>query len=80
MYKRQALILTQIEDGLYELDDRLSNLLKDNLSYQNLNKTNIPNASVRELLTMTSGISEANINSFAGFMMMGVSPYMGTFR
>ena len=69
-----ALILTQIEDGLYELDDRLSNLLKDNLSYQNLNKTNIPNASVRELLTMTSGISEANINSFAGFMMMGVSP------
>ena len=69
-----ALILSQIEDGLYKLNDRLSDLLKDNISYQNLNKNNIPNASGRELLTMTSGISEANINSFAGFIMMGVSP------
>ena len=51
-----ALILTQITDGLYSLDDRVSTLLSNHDAYQSLDKTIIPDVTIRELLTMRSGI------------------------
>ena len=51
-----ALILTQITDGLYSLDDRVSNLLSNHDGYQSLDKTIIPDVTIRDLLTMRSGV------------------------
>ena len=54
-----ALMISQIEKGLYELDDTIESLLSDHPDY---NLINIPNVNtkvtVKQLLTMTSGISD----------------------
>tara|TARA_B100000945_G_scaffold295180_1_gene272464 strand:+ start:692 stop:2284 length:1593 start_codon:yes stop_codon:yes gene_type:complete len=54
-----ALMISQIEKGLYELDDTIESLLSDHPDY---NQINIPNVNtevtVEQLLTMTSGISD----------------------
>ena len=54
-----ALMISQIEKGLYELDDTIESLLSDHPDY---NLINIPNVNtevtVEQLLTMTSGISD----------------------
>jgi len=63
-----ALVLSQIEDGLYRLSDRLSTLLADHSGYQSSDTSQIPNATVEELLTMTAGIIDVP--------MQGVGPYM----
>ena len=52
-----ALVLTQAEEGLYELNDRISVLLSDDPAYQSLDKSIIPDATIAELLTHTSGIA-----------------------
>jgi CubicO group peptidase (beta-lactamase class C family) len=53
-----ALVLTQIEDGLYGLDDCTCVLLADHPGYLSLNKSLIPDRTVRQLLTMTSGYAD----------------------
>ena len=68
-----ALILIQIEDGLYELSDRISDLLSDHPGYQSLDRSKIPNVTVGQLLTMTSGISDASRGKQELFELM-VSP------
>jgi CubicO group peptidase (beta-lactamase class C family) len=52
-----ALVLTQVEEGLYGLNDRISVLLAENLGYQSLDKSIIPDVTIAELLTHTSGIA-----------------------
>ena len=68
-----ALILTQIEEGLYGLDDGISELLSGHDGYDSLDKSVIPDVTVRELLTMTSGIatSESNQTQEAMEVMAG---------
>ena len=70
-----ALILTQIEEGFYELDDGISKLLSGHDGYESLDKSVIPDVTVRELLTMTSGIaaSESNQTQEAIEVMSGPS-------
>jgi CubicO group peptidase (beta-lactamase class C family) len=63
-----ALALSQIEDGLYGLNDRLSTLLADHSGYQSSDTSQIPDATVEELLTMTAGIIDVP--------MQGIGPYM----
>ena len=65
-----ALILSQIEDGLYDLDDRVSALLKTHRGYQSLDKSLIPDATVEELLTQTSGVAEDVQTGFKAFVVM----------
>jgi len=65
-----ALILSQIEDGLYDLDDRVSALLKTHRGYQSSDKSLIPDATVEELLTQTSGVAELVIAGFKPFLLM----------
>ena len=54
-----ALMISQIDKGLYSLDDTIESLLADHPDY---NLINIPNVNtkvtVKQLLTMTSGISD----------------------
>lgn len=57
-----ALILSQIEQGLYGLDDRIFELLHGHSGFESLDKSVFPNVSVRELLTMTSGIATSDSN------------------
>ena len=65
-----ALILSQIEDGLYGLDDRVSALLKTHRGYQALDKSLIPDATVEQLLTQTSGVAEDVPTGFKAFQVM----------
>jgi len=58
-----ALVLTQIEDGLYGLDDCTCVLLADHPGYLSLNKSLIPDRSIRQLLTMTSGYADKQSGS-----------------
>ena len=51
-----ALILTQITNGLYSLDDKVSVLLSNHDAYQSLDKNIIPDVTIRQLLTMRSGV------------------------
>jgi len=51
-----ALVLRQIEEGLYSLDDRVSTLLPDHTSYKSLDVSVIPDATIRDLLLMRAGI------------------------
>lgn len=54
-----ALILSQIEDGLYSLDDTVEDLLSDQADYDSFNTTNINiDATVEQLLTHTSGMPD----------------------
>jgi len=68
-----ALILSQIEDGLYDLDDRVSALLKTHRGYQSLDKSLIPDATVEQLLTQTSGVAEDVPTGFKAFLVMANS-------
>jgi len=65
-----ALILSQIEDGLYGLDDRVSALLKTHRGYQSLDKSLIPDATIEQLLTQTSGVAEDVSTGFKAFQVM----------
>ncbi len=54
-----AFILSQIERGLYSLDDTISSLLSDHPDYDLINIPNVnTEVTVKQLLTMTSGISD----------------------
>ena len=70
-----ALVLSQIEDGLYGLNDRLSTLLADHDDYQSLDTSQIPDATVEELLTMTSGIIDVPIQGMGPYMIMTASSW-----
>ena len=65
-----ALVLSQIEDGLYGLDDRLSTLLADHNGYQSSDTSQIPDATVEQLLTMTAGIVDVPINAIGPYRIM----------
>ena len=58
-----ALILKQIDDGLYNLDDRLSELLSGHQGYERLNTKIISDATVEELLLMTAGHADKDTSS-----------------
>ena len=68
-----ALILNQIEDGLYGLDDYLPDLMINDSDFQTLNKDMIPNATVEQYLLQRSGGGGTESTSPAKFFMM-VSP------
>ena len=51
-----ALVLKQIEEGLYSLDDRVSTLLPEHTGYKSLEVSVIPDATIRDLLLMRAGI------------------------
>jgi len=70
-----ALVLSQIEDGLYGLNDRLSTLLADHDGYQSLDTSQIPDATVEELLTMTAGIIDVPIYGIGPYMIMTASSW-----
>ncbi len=53
-----ALILSQIEEGLYKLNDRSSELLSGVSGFDALDKNIIPDRSVEELLLHRSGLAE----------------------
>jgi CubicO group peptidase (beta-lactamase class C family) len=54
-----ALMMTQIEDGLYELTDTVESLLSDHPDYGLIDLPNVnTDVTVEQLLTMTSGISD----------------------
>jgi CubicO group peptidase (beta-lactamase class C family) len=54
-----SLILKQIDKGLYSLSDTLEGILSGNDDYDSFSKNIInPNVTVRQLLTMTSGIDD----------------------
>ena len=54
-----ALMISQIEKGLYELDDTIESLLSDHPDYELINIPNVnTKVTVEQLLTMTSGISD----------------------
>ena len=54
-----AMMLTQIEGGLYELTDTVETLLSDHPNYALIDIDYVnTNVTVEQLLTMTSGISD----------------------
>ena len=54
-----ALMVNQIEDGLYQLDDTIENLLSDHPDYELIDIPNVnTDVTVEQLLTMTSGIAD----------------------
>ncbi len=58
-----ALILNQIENGLYTLDDSIESLLSNHPDYVSFDKDKInPKVTVKELLSMTSGLPDYNEN------------------
>jgi len=63
-----ALILSQVEDGLYALDDLISVLLADHNGYQSVNKSLIPDASVEQHLRMASGVQELSTTSVEAYL------------
>ena len=53
-----ALILDQVDDGMYSLSDTLSNVLADHPGYDSLEKDRInPDVTIDELLSMKSGLN-----------------------
>ncbi|MBO36240.1 MAG: hypothetical protein CL612_00200 [Anaerolineaceae bacterium] len=53
-----ALILDQVDDGMYSLSDTLSNVLADHPGYDSVEKDRInPDVTIAELLSMTSGLN-----------------------
>jgi CubicO group peptidase (beta-lactamase class C family) len=58
-----ALILKQIDNGLYSLSDRLSVLLSGHSGYEQLNSSIIADATVEELLLMTAGHADKDTTS-----------------
>ena len=63
-----ALILSQVEGGLYALDDLISVLLADHNGYQSVNKSLIPDASVEQHLRMASGVQELTTTSVEAYL------------
>jgi CubicO group peptidase (beta-lactamase class C family) len=63
-----ALILSQVDDGLYALDDLISVLLADHSDYQSADKSLIPDATVEQLLRMASGVQEVSKNSIEAYL------------
>jgi len=63
-----ALILSQVEGGLYALDDLISVLLADHNGYQSVNKSLIPDASVEQHLRMASGVQELSTTSVEAYL------------
>ena len=58
-----ALIINQIEDGLYKSDDSIEFLLSNHNDYLSFDKGKInPEVTVKELLSMTSGLPDYNEN------------------
>jgi CubicO group peptidase (beta-lactamase class C family) len=58
-----ALVLTQIENGLYKLEDTLGSTLSGDLQFQSFNPTIInADVTIQELLTMSSGLGNYNHN------------------
>ena len=58
-----ALILHQIDEGLYGLNDRLSELLVGHSGYERLNPAIISDATVEELLLMTAGHADKDTSA-----------------
>jgi CubicO group peptidase (beta-lactamase class C family) len=53
-----ALILDQVDDGMYSLSDTLSNVLADHPGYDSIDKDKInPDVTIDELLSMKSGLN-----------------------
>ncbi|MEC9309754.1 MAG: serine hydrolase [Chloroflexota bacterium] len=65
-----ALILKQISQGLYTLDSQVSDLLSQNKGYQSVNPEFMPDATVRDLLRMRSGIGTDTENQRATAMVL----------
>ena len=65
-----ALILQQINQGLYTLDSQVSDLLSQNKGYQSVNPEFMPNCTVRDLLRMRSGIGTETEDKRAKAMVM----------
>ncbi len=64
-----ALVLSQIQAGTYKLTDRVSVLLSNHPDYETLDKSIIPDSTVFDLLSMTSGISEDSGSKVESFMI-----------
>jgi CubicO group peptidase (beta-lactamase class C family) len=59
-----ALITSQVDSGMYGLDDTVESLLSDHEDYHLINVENVNiNVTVRQLLTMTSGIQDWSAQS-----------------
>lgn len=65
-----ALILKQVNQGLYTLDSQVSDLLSQNKGYQSVNPEFMPDATVRDLLRMRSGIGTETENKRAKAMVL----------
>jgi len=65
-----ALVLTQIEDGLYSLDDHLPTLLANNADFQSLDPSIIPNATVQQYLAHRSGGGDTPSGTLEQYLMM----------
>ena len=65
-----ALILKQVNQGLYTLDSQVSDLLSKNKGYQSVNPEFMPDVTVRDLLRMRSGIGTETENKRAKAMVM----------
>ena len=75
-----ALVLKQIETGLYSLDDTVADLLSTHADYASLNKTNINvNATVAHLLKHTSGMPDYALTGLAGEIAM-CNPFYTTWK
>ena len=59
-----ALILDQIDDGMYSLSDTLSTVLADHPGYDSIEKDRInPDVTIAELLSMTSGLNTYHMSA-----------------
>ena len=65
-----ALILKQVNQGLYTLDSQVSDLLSQNKGYQSVNPEFMPDVTVRDLLRMRSGIGTETENKKAKAMVL----------
>ena len=65
-----ALVLTQIENGLYSLDDHLPTLLAGDHDFQSLDPSTIPDATVEQYLAQRSGGGDGQSRTPAKYFMM----------
>jgi CubicO group peptidase (beta-lactamase class C family) len=58
-----ALVLTQIENGFYSLNDSIGTVLLEHPDYASFDRSKVnPEVTIRELLSMTSGLADYNEN------------------
>ena len=69
-----ALVLTQIENGLYSLDDHLPTLLANNADFQSLDPSIIPDATVEQYLAQRSGGGDQYVGSRVAKYFMMIAP------